>query len=68
MSEQDRNENTEIETVETTATESKDSKEHKEDEYEKDLLYLPQTGKCCRKDDRSSQQYLRVRRLYAEEL
>ena len=35
MSEQDRNENTEIETVETTATESKDSKEHKEDEYEK---------------------------------
>lgn len=34
MSEQDRNENTEIETVETT-TESKDSKEHKEDEYEK---------------------------------
>ena len=35
MSEQDRNENTEIETVETTATESKDPKEHKEDEYEK---------------------------------
>ena len=35
MSEQDRNENTEIETVETTATESKYSKEHKEDEYEK---------------------------------
>ena len=35
MSEQDRNENTEIETVETNATESKDSKEHKEDEYEK---------------------------------
>ena len=35
MSEQVRNENTEIETVETTATESKDSKEHKEDEYEK---------------------------------
>ena len=35
MSEQDRNENTEIETVETTATESKDSIEHKEDEYEK---------------------------------
>ena len=35
MSEQDRNENTEIETVETTATESKDSKEYKEDEYEK---------------------------------
>ena len=34
MSEQDRNENTEIETVETT-TESKDPKEHKEDEYEK---------------------------------
>ena len=35
MGEEDRNENTEIETVETTATESKDSKEHKEDEYEK---------------------------------
>ena len=35
MSEQDRNENTEIETVETTTTESKYSKEHKEDEYEK---------------------------------
>ena len=34
----------------------------------KGLLHLSQTGECDRKDDRSSEQYLRVSGLYAKKL
>ena len=48
----------------------KDAEKEREDDdgYEKDLLYLSQTGECDREDDRSSESYYGVSGLYAEKL
>ena len=66
MAENDQKDKT-VEKV-TGEVENTDKKENNEDRYEKVLLHLSQTGECDRKDDRSSEQYLRVSGLYAKKL
>lgn len=66
MAENDQKDKT-VEKV-TGEVENTDKKENNEDRYEKVCFICHRPGECDRKDDRSSEQYLRVSGLYAKKL